>query len=104
MKKVLLLTLITFVTVFSIKSATINVPADQANIQAAIDIAVSGDTVLVAAGTYPENLTIGQEITLLSSAGAALTIIDGSDGTSCLTFTNNVSNNCLAKGCRWGVI
>ena len=58
---------------------TIHVPGDQATIQEAINVANPGDTVLVAPGTYSENLNFsGKAITVTSSGGAAQTIIDGS--------------------------
>jgi hypothetical protein len=61
------------------------VPGDAATMQAAIDRAVDGDTVLVAPGTYRENPTIaGKSITLASQfletgdpSAIAQTIIDG---------------------------
>ncbi len=56
--------------------ATINVPADSATIQGGINMANPGDTVLVAAGTYMEEIVINKSLTLVSSAGAASTIID----------------------------
>src|SRR6516164_7182077 len=57
---------------------TIKVPADQPTIQAAINAANSGDTVLVSPGTYYENINFnGKAITVTSSDGAAKTIIDG---------------------------
>ena len=68
-------------------AATINVPADYTTIQDAVTASSSGDTVLVARGTYSGagNVDIdfgGKNINVESSAGAASTIIDcqGSNG------------------------
>jgi len=61
--------------------ATINVPADQPTIQAGINVASNGDTVLVADGTYTGTGNVnldfnGKAITVESVNGAATTIID----------------------------
>jgi len=59
-------------------SATIKVPRDYTKIQAAINASVNGDTVLVAKGTYAENIDFkGKAITVKSSGGAKVTVIDG---------------------------
>ena len=59
---------------------TINVPADHATIQAAIDAASDGDTINIAAGTYNEALTITRKALVLNGAGSAATIINGGAG------------------------
>ena len=57
----------------------LTVPTDYSTIQAAINAAFPGDTVLVLAGTYTENIAINKAITLTSDAGPGATIIDGRD-------------------------
>src|SRR5579862_2921242 len=73
---------------------TINVPANQPTIQTAINAANNGDTVLVAPGTYFENINFnGKAITVTSSAGAAQTIIDGGQNGPVVTFDNGETTN-----------
>ena len=57
---------------------TIHVPADQPTIQAGINAANNGDTVLVSPGIYFENIDfLGKAITVIGSGGPASTTIDG---------------------------
>ena len=81
MKLVHILGLLLVLTHGSVLSATIHVPADQPTIQAGIDAAVSGDTVVVSDGIYTGegNRSIdfnGKNIVLRSSGGPEVTIID----------------------------
>ena len=88
-----------FVTTAAIAQNTINVPADQPTIQSAINAAAAGDTVLVAPGTYLENISFaGKAITVTSSAGAASTTIDGGGAGSVVTFNHGETTSSVLSG------
>ena len=55
----------------------VRVPQDYSTIQGAIDAAPPGARIVVARGTYYENLVIGKSITLVSRAGSSSTTLDG---------------------------
>lgn len=78
---------------------TIHVPSDQPTIQAAISAASDGDTVLVAPGTYVENIDfMGKAITVTSSGGASVTTIDGGQNGIVVSFANNETRTSVIKG------
>ena len=78
---------------------TINVPADQPTIQAAINAANNGDTVLVAPGTYVENINFGgKAITVASSGGPSVTTIDGGAHGSVVTFSTGEGPTSVLNG------
>jgi hypothetical protein len=61
---------------------TYNVPEDYSNIQVAIDVASSGDLILVGPGFYPENLDFaGKALSLQSTDGPEVTGIEPNGGT-----------------------
>lgn len=92
-------------------STTINVPADQPTIQAGIDAAVDGDTVLVAEEIYYENINFnGKAITVASNfiidgdeAHIENTVINGSQAVnpsfgSCVIFNSGEDNTAILTG------
>ena len=99
-----LLTLLCIAVVLSLGPLTalagvLNVPADFPTIQGAIDAADPGDCILVAPGTYVENIDfLGKAITVMSSGGAAVTTIDGNAAGSVVSFVNGESETSVIDG------
>ena len=56
-------------------AATINVPADEPTINAAIDAASVGDLILVQPGTYTLTVQLSKAVTVRSTDGPAVTVI-----------------------------
>ena len=96
---------------FSLKANIINVPVDQPDIQAGINAASDGDTVLVADGIYIENINyLGKAITVAShfltdgdTSHIANTVIDGSqpshpDSGAVVTFISGEDTTSVLAG------
>lgn len=81
------------------RAATINVPADQPTIQAAIDAASNGDTIVVAPGTYHENINFeGKAITVTSSGGPSVTTINGGGAGAVVVFDTKEGRSSVLSG------
>jgi hypothetical protein len=80
------------------QAAIIYVPGDQPTIQAGINAAITGDTVLVGPGTYFENINFnGKTITVSSASGPDVTIIDGGNVAPVATFSNGETPAAVLK-------
>jgi len=91
--------LLAFVAATLSQASVIHVPTDQPTIQAGIDAAVDGDTVIVDPGTYFENIIFyGKAITVSSASGAAATIIDGSNFAPVAQFFTGETSSSVLKG------
>jgi PKD repeat protein len=77
----------------------LNVPGSYPTIQAAINASVNGDTVLVAPGTYFENIDFkGKLITVQSAQGPSVTTIDGSNLAPVVNFSTNETVAAVIQG------
>jgi len=94
-----------FTTTWALASI-INVPTDSSTIQAAINGASDGDTVLVQPGTYVENINFdGKNIvvgslflTTGSTSYISQTVIDGDSSGSVVTFENGEDSTAVLSG------
>jgi len=82
----------------SIQATTIHVPADQPTIQAGIDAASAGDTVLVAEGTYYESsIVLKSDLILQGECGESICVtIDGNGQEQLLIVSND--DNVIVNG------
>jgi len=86
-----------------LQAEVISVPAEYVTIQAGIDAAADGDTVLVSAGTYTGdgNLNLdfqGKAIVLTSEEGAENTIIDCRESARAVIFSSGEGENSILEG------
>ncbi|MHC4945340.1 MAG: right-handed parallel beta-helix repeat-containing protein, partial [Planctomycetota bacterium] len=80
-------------------SAIIHVPADYPTIQQGIDAAADGDTVVVAPDTYFENINFnGKAITVTTSAGPEITVINGNQVGTVVTFNTGEGPDSIIEG------
>lgn len=99
MKPIILLPLLLLTFTVIAQSADIYVPDDQPTIQDAINASAAGDTVIVRAGTYVENIDfLGKDITVLSEEGNERAFIDGSQGGSVVTFSGGETAAAVLDG------
>jgi len=89
-----LCTFIMLVICSQVFSATIYVPDMFPGIQDAINASIGGDTIVVRPGTYVENIDfVGKIIKLESERGPKVTVIDGNQAGSVVTFQSGETND-----------
>ncbi len=105
MSKILILgSGILLISLLPVRAEEIHVPANSLNIQGAINAAEEGDEIIVAPGTYCENINfLGKSIIVKSTDPndpdtVASTIIDGTGAGRVATFRNEEENDSVLSG------
>lgn len=99
MKNLIALSLLTCISI-SASATIIRVPSDRTTIQAGIAYASDGDTVLVAPGTYVEEITFsGKAIKLFGERGRDLTFIEPAGGVGTIVnFSSGEDSRSVIRG------
>ena len=105
MKKVIVFVFGFFLTGIS-QATIIHVPQDQPTIQAGINAANNGDTVLLDIGTYVENIGFSGKnivvgslfLTIGDTSYISMTVIDGDSSGSVVTFENEEDSTAPLSG------
>ena len=80
-------------------SSTIRIPSNYSTIQEGINAANHGDIIIVAPGTYHENIDFkGKNLIIKSDVDASATIIEGNQTDSVVTFQNNETSDAILDG------
>jgi len=87
------------ITTTALIAETLHVPSQYPTIQAGIEASQDGDTVLVAAGTYNEQIFyLGKEIVVKSESGPTPTIIDPNMEGCTVNFMDNEGPGAVIEG------
>ena len=88
-----------FLSIPALWAATLVVPDDYPTLQGVIDAASDGDLCLVYPGTYAENIDfMGKAIRLQGVSGADVTIIDGNQAGSVVSFISGEGDASVLEG------
>jgi hypothetical protein len=99
MQQAILIFALIFMTERPDDAQVLRVPGDYPRIQAAIDVAVEGSTVLVAPGHYTECLDLlGKAVTVRSEAGPDKTTINGRCGGTVVCMVHGEGANTVIEG------
>ena len=79
-------------------AGTLNVPSQYPTIQAAINAASTGDVVLVAVGTFKENIDLKGKAITIQGKDRKKTLIDGSNGGPCITMASGETAATAGEG------